>query len=183
MFFGSFSSDLACPLNVYTSSRTCTPTPPAGFAPRETSQTHFQPCQESAKAVLLFQTCSLSQLISGWREKEKYPNLGTDGHCKFQDLDDADDVVLLSSVLDTLVDALDILWEEASPLDLSPSAGEKLKFNVCLIWFLNCCSLSVLDQKRLKLLKTAAVHNIKFYKQINGARVHLDSKTVKLKYL
>lgn len=35
------------------------------------------------------------------------------------DLDYADDVVLLSSILDTLVDALAILGEEASPLSLT----------------------------------------------------------------
>lgn len=35
------------------------------------------------------------------------------------DLDYADDVVLLSSILDSLVDALAILGEEASPLSLT----------------------------------------------------------------
>jgi len=53
------------------------------------------------------------------RTLERCPDLGIDFHERFTDLCYADDVVLLSSILDILVDSLKVLGEEASPLGLT----------------------------------------------------------------
>lgn len=47
---------------------------------------------------------------------ERCPDLGADFHSRFTDICYADDVVLLSSILDTLAESLSALGEEASPL-------------------------------------------------------------------
>ena len=53
------------------------------------------------------------------RTLDRCPNVGVDFHSRFSDLCYADDVVLLSSVLDSLLESLSVLSEEASPLGLS----------------------------------------------------------------
>ena len=50
---------------------------------------------------------------------ERCPDLGVDFHSRFSDICYADDVVLLSSMLDTLAESLSALREEASPLGLT----------------------------------------------------------------
>lgn len=59
--------------------------------------------------------------VDYWLNKtiERCPNLGVDFHSTFTDLCYADDVVILSSILDILTESLSILGEEASPLGLT----------------------------------------------------------------
>lgn len=55
------------------------------------------------------------------RAVDRCPNLAGDYQYTFQDLDYADNVVLFSTILDTLVDALGIRSEELSLLGLTNS--------------------------------------------------------------
>ena len=79
------------------------------------------PCSSGVRQGCVAAPNLFNTAVDYWLENTitRCYHLGVDFHSRFTDLCYADDVVIFAMWVDTIVDALEILGEEASPLGLS----------------------------------------------------------------